>query len=91
LGGGDNYIGFRFTGIDNLIHYGWANLFLDLNAGIVTIKDGAYNDVAGAQIHIADGPSSSVPEPSSLALLAIGAGGLAAFRRRKQRVAAAAA
>ena len=87
--GGGNYIGFRF-GTVGAYHYGWADLNLNLGTGLVTIKDGAYNDVIGERIHIAD-KGSSAPEPSSLALLAIGAGGLAAFRRRKQRNAAAAA
>jgi PEP-CTERM motif len=80
---GPNFIGFRFTGIDSQTHYGWADINLNLASGVVTIEDWAYNDVANAAIH--------VPEPSSLALLAIGAGGLAAFRRRKERNAAAVA
>lgn len=47
----------------------------------VTVIDWAYDD-SGAPIHVAD-PTSQVPEPSSLFLLAGGAAGIAAFRRRK--------
>ena len=47
----------------------------------ITIIDWAYKD-SGAPIHVAD-TVSQVPEPSSLLLLASGAAGIAAFRRRK--------
>jgi len=51
----------------------------------LTVIDWAYDD-SGAPIHVGDtgGTGGTAPEPSSLALLAAGALGLAAFRRRKQ-------
>ena len=76
---GSNFIGFRFDKDDNgSTYYGWAEIFLDRNA--VTIKQWAYDDVEGAAVAV---PNSAVPEPSGLALLAGGAMGLSAWRRRK--------
>lgn len=47
----------------------------------LTVIDWAYED-SGAAIHAGD-TGQTVPEPSSLALLAAGATGISAFRRRK--------
>jgi len=89
---GDNYIGFRFdpgetdpegdyvsTGD---VFYGWAILNLDLTTGLGTasITEWAWEDTADTQIYVGD-----VPEPSSLALLAMGAGGLFAYRAAKEK------
>jgi hypothetical protein len=48
----------------------------------MTVVDWAYQDSGGA-IAAGDTGASPIPEPSSLALLAAGAAGLAGFRRRK--------
>ena len=81
LQSGDNYIGFRFWDEDSDDqHYGWANLNLDLVTRTMSITEWAWDDTADTAIGVAD-----VPEPSSLALLAMGAGGLFAYRARRKK------
>ena len=70
-------------------HYGWvewthtlATLF---GGGLVSVTNWAFEDVPNTPIHIAD-TMSPVPLPGSLALLASGAGGLLAWRRRRSAV-----
>ncbi|MCP3881562.1 MAG: PEP-CTERM sorting domain-containing protein [Sulfitobacter sp.] len=48
----------------------------------LTVIDWAY-ETSGGAIHVGDTGSVSVPEPSPLALLAAGALGIGAFRRRQ--------
>jgi PEP-CTERM motif len=76
------YLGFEFgpTGGE---HVGWvamsvANSFPNFAAHITGY---AYDTVAGQTIRA--GQTSAVPEPGTLALLALGAAGLAALRKRK--------
>jgi hypothetical protein len=78
--GQDGFTGFAFeTGGDT--HYGWATLNIDLTLpGTVTISQWAYETSPNTAIAV-----GAVPEPSSLALLALGAGGVAAWRLRKKR------
>lgn len=72
-------IGFRFmSGADTL--YGWATIDINFASKTVTIENWTYNTTPNAQVHVGE----TVPEPSSLALLALGAGGLAAWRKRKE-------
>jgi len=75
--GNPTLIGIRFSGNDALIHYGWArisNSNSPLTAG--TLVDWGWEDQANTPIAAGAG----IPEPSSLALLAVGAVGL--LRRR---------
>src|SRR6185295_3817057 len=80
LNSSDNLIGIRFQDeLDgNAIHYGWFRV--QLSAGLNTlprnIVEYAYEDQAGVGI-----PAGAVPGPGSLALLAMGAAGLAKRRR----------
>lgn len=87
------YLGFRFE--DDGWHYGWVEL--TLNDATFDIGRWAYETVAdvgiaaGSVDSLAPPPTApaaaagttSVPEPGTLALLALGAAGLAAFRTRK--------
>ncbi len=74
------FVGFRFTNAGNT-HFGWAQFtYNDGTDGSITLRDFAYEDVPNRAILA--GAVVSVPEPGSLALLAMG-GVIAARRRRK--------
>jgi hypothetical protein len=77
-----NYFGFRFE-VGTATHYGWGSMELGASITDRTLRQVAFEDVAGAGI--AAGAISSVPEPSSLALLAGGAMGVTAWRRARRK------
>ncbi|GAA5128375.1 PEP-CTERM sorting domain-containing protein [Luteolibacter yonseiensis] len=82
--GADNYVAFRFTSADvngGAPVYGWARIELppvENAEGNVKLLGWAYEDT-GAPIAV-----GAVPEPSGLALLALGAAGTTAFHRRRR-------
>jgi hypothetical protein len=88
--GGANFtpngqFGFRFlSGSDTF--YGWGSMVVDLTpAGQgFKITEAYYNTVPGAGINVGAVPVA-VPEPSSMALLAVGAAGVTAWRARRKR------
>lgn len=87
----DQYMGLQFQ-IGGSTHYGWALInpvsssYTDQGVGYgkvdIALKDFAYESTADTGIEA--GATSSVPEPSSLALFALGAAGIAALRRRRK-------
>jgi hypothetical protein len=81
--GSSTYLGLRFAIAPADIHYGWANITLN-NDYTVTLNSLGYESVANAAAHV---EPAVVPEPSVIALLALGAVGVAAFRNRQRKVA----
>jgi hypothetical protein len=75
------YLGLRFT-MSAQEYLGWAQISINQGAPSLTLRDYGYNDVAGGSINAGD--SGAVPEPSSLALFAMGAAGVVALRRRRK-------
>ena len=72
------FAGFSFVAADG-VHYGWIRL--SVNAGIIDFADAAYESTPNQAI-----PTALVPEPGTLALLAIGAFGVlgAVTKRRRE-------
>ena len=81
LEGQSGYWGVEFKNSDST-YYGWIEASVNDDGDELTLHSWAYEDVAGQAIAAGD-TGSPVPVPGSLALLASGAAGIAALRRRK--------
>lgn len=82
-----NFVGFRFLNeSDGLTHFGWASLLVGatLNTAGRSVGEIWYESQANTGILVGDTGAAATPEPSSAALLAVGAAGLLAIRRRQQ-------
>lgn len=78
---GDNYVGFRFNSSGT--KYGWARINIDVGGGglgdeTLTVVEWAFEDTGG------DIRVGAIPEPSSFALMAAGAAGVLAWKRRRR-------
>jgi MYXO-CTERM domain-containing protein len=84
---GDQLIGFEFTATDGT-HYGWADVLI--SDGSLTVNEWAYNATPNASIPAGE-DAGPVPEPAqsaaALGLLALGAAGVSAYKRRRQKAA----
>jgi len=82
LNSSDNIVGFRFVNEanGNQVHFGWMRISLaeSFTAQPRTLVEYAYESNAGVGIQ-----AGAVPEPTSLSILALGALGLVARRRRR--------
>jgi hypothetical protein len=66
------------------VHYGWIRVSVpSTTSGLLTVHDWAYESVAGQSIQTPG--SSSVPEPGTLQVVALGGLGLVAWRRRRMQ------
>ena len=78
-----------FLGVQFLIggdtHFGWVDLSINGDWSL-TVNRVAYNDVPGESVHVEGTAGGAVPEPASgmvwLTMLAAGATGVCAFRKR---------
>lgn len=86
LAAGTGFIGFRFNNGGG-IEYGWARVTMDGAPGnSFKLVDYAWAD-PGTAIRTGQ-TSAAVPEPGSLGLLAVGAAGLLAWRKRRANASA---
>ena len=90
LGADKAFFGVQFSdGIDQF--YGWARVSMPSDGSKLTLHDLAYNENPGE--HILAGEMSDpnatlgtpVPEPGTLGMLALGAAGVFALRRKKNK------
>jgi hypothetical protein len=83
--GDTGYLGLRFD-IGSDTHYGWANITVGPNS-VVSLNTLGYESIAGASAHVPLSPASVPEQGSSLALLALGAAGIAGFRALQRKAA----
>lgn len=76
-----NYFGFRFIGDDAQLHYGYGTMIMGASATVRTVGALYYESLPDTAITI----SAAVPEPSTYAMMVLGAIGVfgAVARRRK--------
>jgi len=82
--GTSGQFGFLFEDGAGDTFYGWGSLVIESpNPGGYYITEAYYNTVPGTGINVGAVPQI-VPEPSSMALLGLGAAGVAAWRARRK-------
>jgi hypothetical protein len=81
--GTPGFLGVRFD-ISGDTHYGWVRVGVTFGSTSFRIVDWAYNSTPGEALKAGE----PIPEPSTLSLMALGAAGLLALRRRRNQKAA---
>lgn len=81
IGNGSAFVGLLFNTTDFGPVHGWLRVTMP-EPGVLTAVDAAF-ETSGEGIHI-DPATQAVPEPSTLLLMASGAAGLLALRRRRK-------
>ncbi len=76
---GEQFVGFEFL-ISGTTHYGWADITIGTKT--VTFDRWSYQSLANTGIVVVPEPADSA---AGLGLLALGAAGVAAYKRRKQQ------
>jgi hypothetical protein len=80
--GGNDYLGFYFTGSGGL-QAGWANIATTATSSGSSFTILSYAYETNANEAITAGQTAETPEPSAMALIALGGAGLLALRRRR--------
>jgi hypothetical protein len=80
-GSGTGYLGLSFLN-SGTTDYGWAKISYNSSSQNLSLYSYAYDNSGAA---IGAGQTCAVPEPSTLALMAMGAGSVAAFAARNKR------
>jgi hypothetical protein len=73
-----SYLGLQFQ-ISGETHYGWAAVSVALGSASLNVNEVAYESEANTGIQI----PNAVPEPTSMALMLLGAGGIALLKKRR--------
>ena len=99
LGSDNAFFGVRFRDSSGTsTHFGWARVSMPSDGSQITFHDLAYNENPGESILAGQGipgssiltgqgiPNTPVPEPGTLGMLALGAIGVIAWRKRKDKL-----
>ena len=85
IGAQDKFISVAFN-IAGQLHAGWIRISVDATDLSITVTDYAYKTVSCTPIVTGDtGSSSTVPEPDTLGMLALGAVGVSLLKRRQKK------